>query len=231
MTASTTNVETWNEDEKSAAVKQGLGGEHDVVDCWDVATFEEAVGRCEDRAYRLAVHLVRNERVAQEILQETLLAAWRNTPSFASRTQLSTWVYRATVRCALGRSQSANGRGPSHNDDFLLSLSTISRFCRRGNWQEGPDWSVFSPRQLSSEDLFRRIRQTVDVMPTHLRAAFVLCDLEEISAEDSAEILDVPVATAKENLHAARMAIHHAIGRHFSRRGRDGLGRDCYLLR
>ena len=96
-------------------------------------------------------------------------------------------------------------------------MPTIPRFWTRAKRVAESDWSILPARQLSSEDLFHHIREAVYLLPADLRAVFVLFDLEELSIEDSAEILDLPVATAKENLHAARMAIRHSIGLHLSR--------------
>jgi RNA polymerase sigma-70 factor, ECF subfamily len=205
-----------HENRESGTVTLGSGREGEKVDCWSVAAFEESVARCEDRAYRLAVHLVRSEDAAQEILQETFLSAWENTSQFTSRSQFGAWVYRATVRSALDRLKSKSARGASADADPLLSLSTLPRFWSRAKRVTESDWSILPAHQLSSEELFHRIQETVNFLPPDLRAVFVLCDLEEISVEDSAEILDLPVVTTKENLHAARMAIRHAIGIHFS---------------
>jgi RNA polymerase sigma-70 factor (ECF subfamily) len=209
----TNNDETW----RAAAATAGAKDEGETGDFWDVATFEKSVARCEDRAYRLAVHLARSEAAAQEILQETFLSAWQNTSRFASRAQFSTWVYRKTVQRALGHLKRTGREEPSSDDDFLLSLSTIPRFWSRAKQAKESDWSILPARQLAADDLCHHIRETVNLLPTHLRAVFVLCDLEEISVEDSAEILDLPVVAVKGNLHAARMAIRHSIGLHFSR--------------
>ena len=192
-------------------------GEGERVDCWEVAAFEESVAHCEDRAYRLAMHLVGSEVVAQEILQETFLSAWQNTSSFASQTQFNAWVYRATVRSALGRLKSTRTQEPSLSDCSLLSLSTIPRFWIRAKRVAESDWSILPAHQLATEDLFHHIRETVNLLPIDLRTVFVLCDLEELSIEDGAEILDLPEATALDDLHTARMAVCHSIGLYLSR--------------
>jgi RNA polymerase sigma-70 factor, ECF subfamily len=214
-----TNSMHW--ETRATALKSGE--ESEQVDCWDVATFEESVARCEEKAYRLAVHLVRSESAAQEILQETFLSAWQNASSFANRTQFSAWVYRATVQCALGRLKSASAQRPSP-DGHVISLSSIPTFWGRARRMGESDWSILPAHELSSEALFHHIRETFNLLPPELRAVFVLCDVEELSVADSAEILDLSVAETEENLHAARMVICHAIGLHFARGGRKCLG-------
>jgi len=202
---------------ESGTVALGSGHEIEPVDCWNVAIFEESVARCEDRAYRLAVHLLRSQDAAQEVLQETFLSAWENTSRFKNRGQFSTWVYRATVQNALGRLRFAGAQDSPGGADLLLSWSTIPRFWKRAKQAPESDWSTLPARQLSTDALFHHIREAVSLLPVDHRVAFILCDLEEISVEDGAEILDLPVAIARENLHTARLAICRSIGLHFSR--------------
>jgi RNA polymerase sigma-70 factor (ECF subfamily) len=58
----------------------------------DEAAFEELASRYEDKLYRLAMRLVRNETDAQEILQDAFLSAWRNLPTFEGRAQFGSWM-------------------------------------------------------------------------------------------------------------------------------------------
>lgn len=216
MKTARTNDGSWHHAHETTAGAQG-SAQSEVVDTWNVATFEESLDRCEDRAYRLAMLLVRDEPTAQEVLQETFLSAWQNVQSFVTRSQFSTWVYRATAKAALGRLDFVKDQERSTAGMCLLSAMTIRRFWGRVRADEASDWFARPSEQLSSEELYRHIRKTVDSLPSVLRTVFVLCDLEEMSLENSAEILDLPVGVAKENLQAARLVIRSAIGHHFSR--------------
>jgi len=188
-----------------------VGGE------WNFAAFEEWVGGCEDKAFRLAMHFLRDERAAQDILQETFLAAWENIQAFANRNRFNAWVYRMTVKAALERLNSSRSRGQTSQDRTLLFLFTTREFWSRLTVDEDPDWSMRSPHQLGSEDLLRHIRKSVDSLPLELRAVFVVCALEEMSLDESVDILDLPAATVKAQLQAATLAIRHAIGSYFAR--------------
>jgi RNA polymerase sigma-70 factor (ECF subfamily) len=173
------------------------------------------VGRCEVKAYRVAMHLVRNESAAQEILQETFLSAWKNMQRLDDKSRFCNWVCRATVKAALDRLDSPKGQPRPENDNGLFPAVTNTKFWTRERRDGGADWSLRSPDQLASEDLHQHIRQTVDLLPVELRTVFLLCDLAEISVEDSAEILDLAVETARERLQAARLAVRDAIGHYF----------------
>jgi len=182
----------------------------------DVAAFEEMVGRCEDGAYLLAMQLVRSESAAQEILQQTFLSAWQNMQRFAGVIQFSDWVYRTVGKAALRHLNSTSCGGEASAGDRLPSIRTSPKFWIRLRAGEESDWSLLPTDQLGSEDLYRHVRKTVDALPIELRTMFILCDSAAMSVEDGAEILDLPVATAKKNLQAARLAVRAAIGDHFS---------------
>ena len=101
-----------------------VGGE------WNFAAFEEWVGGCEDKAFRLAMHFLRDERAAQDILQETFLAAWENIQAFANRNRFNAWVYRMTVKAALERLNSSRSRGQ-------IRLAERERWPRNTGWLNG----------------------------------------------------------------------------------------------
>jgi RNA polymerase sigma-70 factor (ECF subfamily) len=184
---------------------------------WDVATFEESLGRCEDRAYRLAVHLVRDEQTAQGILQATFLSAWRNTDNFASRTQFDAWVYRATVKASLRHLAFPEGQARSSDEECPFSSVTVRSLWCRARAGEDADWAGRAREELRSEELRRRVRETVDSLCADIRTVFILCDLEAMSLENSAEILGLPLAATKQNLQVARLVIHSAISNYFTR--------------
>lgn len=184
---------------------------------WNFTAFEEWITGCEDKAFRFAMHFLRDEQAAQEILQETFLAAWENIQAFANRTRFNAWVYRVTVKATLERLGSTRSRGQTSQDRALLFHFTTHEFWSRLIVDEDPDWSLRPPQQLGSEDLLRHIRKAVDALPLELRAVFIVCGLEKMSLEEGADILDLPDVTVNAQLQAATLAIRHAIGHYFAR--------------
>jgi RNA polymerase sigma-70 factor (ECF subfamily) len=183
---------------------------------WNFTSFEDWVRGCEDKAFRFAMHFLRDEPAVQEILQGTFLAAWENIQAFANRTRFNAWVYRTTVKAALERLSATRSRGRVSHDHTLLFLFTTPEFWSRVTADEDTDWSVRPPDQLASDGLLRHIRRTVDALPLELRAVFVVCGVEEMSLAEGADILDLPVRTVRVQLEAATLAVRHAIGRYFA---------------
>ena len=182
----------------------------------DVAAFEELVARYEDKLYRLAMRFVRNETDAQEILQEAFLSAWKNLPSFEGRAQFGSWMYRVTVNAALMLLRSRN-RHPEVDVDEI-EPTTLSEAVDQASHVSGNlgDWSQRPDNQLQSEELRKHIQKAVDALPAGLRTVFLLRDVEELSTEDTAEMLGLSVPAVKTRLHRARLTLREAIGRYFA---------------
>jgi len=223
-----TTDRNWHGDQTTAGATQDSVIPNEIVGERDIAVFEELVDQCEDKAYRLAMQLVRSELVAQEILQQTFLSAWQNMQRFEGVIQFSDWVYRTVGKAALGHLDSTRKHGEKTADEHLPAIRTSPRFWLRASVDDDSDWSTRPADHLCSEDLYCHIRKTVDALPDELRTVFILCDSEGLSVEIGAEILDLPVATAKENLQVARLMVRDAIGHYFSRVVHDRAGASAH---
>jgi RNA polymerase sigma-70 factor (ECF subfamily) len=183
----------------------------------DEAAFEALVGRYEDKLYRLAMRFVRNETDAQEILQDAFLSAWRNLPTFEGRAQFGSWMYRVTVNAALMLLRSRN-RHPEVAVDDVEPTTLNQAAVESGQMMRSTaDWSQRPDEQLQSDELRKHIQSSVDALPEGLRAVFLLRDVEELSTEDTADLLGLSVPAVKTRLHRARLALREAIGRYFAR--------------
>jgi RNA polymerase sigma-70 factor (ECF subfamily) len=183
----------------------------------DEAAFEELVGRYDDKLYRLAMRFVRNETDAQEILQDAFLSAWRNLPAFEGRAQFGSWMYRVTVNAALMLLRSRN-RHPEVTVDDVEPTALNNAVAEGGQSMRGSaDWSQRADEQLQSQEMRAHIQASVDSLPEGLRTVFLLRDVEELSTEDTAEMLGLSVPAVKTRLHRARLALRVAIGRYFEK--------------
>jgi RNA polymerase sigma-70 factor, ECF subfamily len=183
----------------------------------DEGAFEELVTRYEDKLYRLAMRFVRNETDAQEILQDAFLSAWRNLPTFEGRAQFGSWMYRVTVNAALMLLRSRN-RHPEVAVDDVEPTVLNNAVAESGQlMRANADWAQRPDDQLQSDELRKHIQTSVDALPDGLRTVFLLRDVEELSTEDTADLLGLSVPAVKTRLHRARLALREAIGRYFSR--------------
>jgi RNA polymerase sigma-70 factor, ECF subfamily len=174
----------------------------------DEAAFEELVSRYEDGLYRLAMSFVHDEMAAQEILQDTFLTAWRSLPSLEGRPPFTSWIFRLTVSAALMRSRyqesALDNLGPTVFDEVLAEGGNLLR--------TRTDWSQQPVEQLRSGKLREHIRASFDALPRGLQTVFLLRDIEDLSAAETAEILGLSGLVVEARLHRTRMALRSAIG-------------------
>jgi RNA polymerase sigma-70 factor (ECF subfamily) len=179
----------------------------------DFAAFETLLGRYEDKVYRLAFRIVRNETDAKEILQETFVSIWRKLDTFKGDSQFGSWVYRIATNAALMRLRSARRHPEVSTEELPIGyLDNYGTPMPAGeNWSKRPD------DQLQSSELRTHIQAAVDALPDIYRTVFIVRDVEGLSTEETAEALGISVPTVKTRLHRARIALRDAIGGYFDR--------------
>jgi RNA polymerase sigma-70 factor, ECF subfamily len=179
----------------------------------DFAAFEELLGRYEDKVFRLAYRILRNETDAKEILQETFVSIWRKLDTFKGDSQFGSWVYRIATNAALMRLR-AHRRHPEVSTEEL----PIGYLDNYGTpMPAGENWAKRPDDELQSSELRTHIQTAVDALPDVYRTVFVIRDVEGLSTEETAEALGISVPTVKTRLHRARIALRDAIGGYFDR--------------
>lgn len=163
-----------------------------------VAEFEELAMPLMNSVYNLARWLTRNDHDAEDLVQETYLKAYRSFYLFRSGTNFRAWTYRILRNTFLS---SRTG---------LRAVSTIS-FDSPDEEHELPVENE-TPETLLLRDLdSRRIRGAIEDLPVHYREVLLLCDIEELSYREIAEILLIPIGTVMSRLARARRLIRQSL--------------------
>jgi len=180
----------------------------------DFGAFEQLVDRYEDKVYRLAFRFVRNETEAKEIVQDTFLSVWRKLDTFKGDAQFGSWVYRVAANAALMRLRSQRRHPEVSTEELPIDfLDTYGQISPPGdNWARRPD------DELQSDELRRRIQAAVDELPEIYRTVFLVRDVEGLSTEETAEVLNISIPTVKTRLHRARLALREAISKYFEQK-------------
>jgi len=158
------------------------------------------IRRYNQRLYRLARAIVRNDADAEDVLQEAYLQAFSAIGGFRGESTLATWLSRITINEALGRLRRQRRRTKLSEDlakpeqacviPFPLTVST-----------DDPE------RTMAQRQILQMVEQASDNLPEVYRVVFVARVIEGLSVEETAEALDVLPVTVKTRLHRARALV------------------------
>lgn len=175
----------------------------------DSQAFDDLLGRYQEKVYRLAHRMASPDADLDDIVQDTFLHVYRSLGSFRGESTFSTWIYRIATNLILMRRRSA-ARHPTRSlEDFL------PRFRNDGTLASMTlDYGLAAEADtlLEREELSRQVRNAMDLLPELYRAPLVLRDLEGLSAEETAEILELSPELFRTRLHRGRMMMRGFLG-------------------
>jgi len=165
-----------------------------------LASFEVLMRRYNQRLFRVARAVVRDDDEAQDVTQQAYLNAYLHLDQFESRARFSTWLTRIAIHEAIGRARRA-GRWET--------------FATDAEGESAMD-HIRSPGPTPEEDTYRSelstlIERATGRLPDPLRSVFVLRDVEEMSTAETAEYLGLKEETVKTRLHRARALMRRTL--------------------
>jgi RNA polymerase sigma-70 factor (ECF subfamily) len=164
------------------------------------ALFELLMRRYNQRLYRVARGIVKDDAEAEDVMQQAYVNAYTHLDQFADRAKFSTWLTRITVYEALGRLR-RRGR--------LLEIDAMS--------DKGDPRAVLASRDLDPEqeamtgELRLALERSLDSIPEIYRTAFVLREVEGLSTAETADCLDTSEDVVKTRLHRARALLRREL--------------------
>ncbi len=177
----------------------------------DEAAFAELVRENAGRLLAVARRLLRSEEDARDAVQDSFLQAFRGIARFEGDARLSTWLHRIVINTSLMKLRTRS-RKPEGSIDELLP-----RFYADGHRIDpGPPWRAEIPDPVENRELRTLVRANIDRLPEIYRSVLLLRDIEELSTEETAAVLDVKAETVKVRLHRARQALRALLGPHFT---------------
>jgi RNA polymerase sigma-70 factor (ECF subfamily) len=178
--------------EEATLVERARGG--------DRAAFEELVRRHADHLYAVLVRFVADRDEAEEVTQEAFLRAWRGIGRFEGRSRFFTWLYRIGINEAKRRAARRSATVVSLDDEPI---------------PEAPDWSEAPETRVRQHDLRRVLENAIRALPIEYRAPLILRDVEGLSTQEAAEVMELGEAAFKSRLHRARLAVRRALDEYF----------------
>ena len=173
----------------------------------DRAGFTDDVMEYTPQLYAAALRMTRNPADAEDVLQETLLKAYRGYHTYAAGTNLKAWLYRILTNTFINKYRRQSRRP---HEVELGELEDLYLFRRLG--EEGASGAA---RSAEDEALDRfvdeDIKAAVESLPENFRIPVLLADVEGFSYKEIAGIMGVPIGTVMSRLHRGRKALQQAL--------------------
>ncbi|HEX5708432.1 MAG TPA: sigma-70 family RNA polymerase sigma factor [Pyrinomonadaceae bacterium] len=178
-------------------VERALAGEPEA--------FGELVRRWERKIFALAFGMLGSAEDARDATQETFIAAYRNLRGFRGEAKVSSWLHRIAVNQCITRQRRTRVRAETGIDDerdasgegFLASDAHDSPL-----------------RAVESDERTAAVRRAVNSLPPELRQVVVMKEFEDLTFQEIADALEVPLSTVKSRLYTALRQLRMRLERH-----------------
>lgn len=170
------------------------------------AGFERLMRQYNQRLFRVARAILRDDADAEDALQDAYVQAYRKLDEFRGEAELGTWLTRIVINQALMRLRKRT------RDRVIVPF----RQHEDGTTQEFDvaDDKAESPSDAAIRGEVRKLlEQRIDALPEAFRTVFVMREVEEMTARETAEALGIPEATVRTRLFRARALLRQALDR------------------
>ena len=173
------------------------------VQSGDKQAFNLLVSKYQNKVCNLISRYVSNSGDIPDVAQETFIKAYRALPSFRGESAFYTWLYRIAVNTAKNYLV-AQGRRPPSSD---IDAEDAENYESGGALKE-----ISNPENISlSKELQQAVFSAIGSLPEDLKTAMTLRELEGLSYEDIAAVMDCPVGTVRSRIFRAREAVEKQI--------------------
>lgn len=171
----------------------------DKVLAGDTNSFEMMIIKYQRKLYATIINIVKDADLAQDIVQEAFMKSFEKLDSLRNRNQFYPWLKRIAINCAFLT--------------FEKNKRMVDVFSKNDDEDKGDDFfdritdGVTPEEDLLNDELKRYVRNFVDALPAKLRVVIILREVEDMSYEEIAEMLQIPVGTVRSRLFNARQYI------------------------
>jgi RNA polymerase sigma-70 factor, ECF subfamily len=174
----------------------------------DTAVFEIIMRRYNQRLYRVARAILRDDSEAEDVMQDAYVRAYQHLGQFAGRSQFSTWLTRIAIHEALARAQRRKRVDQLSANEW-----------KDGEGEMNVASSALNPEeQLSVSELGRALEGAILSIPEQYRLVLMMRDVEQMSTTETATALDLTEENVKVRLHRARAMVRKEL---FARAGSE----------
>lgn len=183
------SAETVHEEELIQRVKSG---EHDL--------FYQLIQPYEGRVFAAAMAILRNEADAEDIAQDAILKAFRHISQFRGEAKFSTWLLQITINEARMQKRRMTIRAMESINEQRDDESDYQP-------REFADWREIPSESLERKEVRNALMEALNTLEEKYRSVFVMRDIQHLSIEETAKVLDITQASVKTRLLRARLML------------------------
>ncbi len=175
----------------------------DAVKRGDSHAFDVLVQRYQPRVMKIVSRYVRDPSEVLDVTQEVFIKAYRALKKFRGDSSFYTWLYRIAINTSKNYIISQGRRLP----DIDFEIADMERFTMRN----APRENGTPERLLMRDEIEHVVFDTIEHLPKDLRTAIMLREMEGLSYEEIAEVMDCPIGTVRSRIFRARAAIDRSV--------------------
>ena len=166
----------------------------------DKQAFELLVSKYQRKLGRLLSRFIRDSNEVEDVTQEAFIKAYRALPSFRGDSAFYTWLYRIGINTAKNYLVAMGRRAPTTTD---IDSEEAEGF------EDGDQLRDLNTpeNEMMSRQVAETVNQTLEELPEELRTAITLREIEGLSYEDIANIMNCPIGTVRSRIFRAREAV------------------------
>jgi RNA polymerase sigma-70 factor (ECF subfamily) len=164
------------------------------------AAFELLVSKYQRKLVRLLSRFIRDPTEVEDVAQEAFIKAYRALPSFRGDSAFYTWLYRIGINTAKNYLVAMGRRAPTVSETESPDGDSPEESG------QVPDYNT-PENELMSRQIAETVNKAVEELPEELRTAITLRELEGLSYEEIASIMNCPIGTVRSRIFRAREAI------------------------
>ncbi len=177
--------------------------------------FEAGVLAQLDSLYRTALRLTHNQQEAEDLVQETMLKAFRFAKSFQPGTNLRAWLFRILNTSAINRYR----KQATHPTTTPLPEGEEFYLYNRIRDMSGQELSAGAEEEVLSKYLDEDVYKALNDLPLNFRMPVILADIEGLSYKEIAEALQIPIGTVMSRISRGRRQLQQSLWQYAKDRG------------
>ena len=173
----------------------------------DVQAFEQLVEKYQKKVFNIAFSMLNNMDDASDISQEVFIKAFKSIKHYKQNSSFSTWLYRITVNTCLDELRKRKNKSNVFSIDQVIHLESGEVTRQLEDDRPTPDSMV------ENNELRALVRDSISQLSDELKEVIILRDINGLSYDDIADMLDCPLGTVKSRINRARNALKEILKR------------------